>query len=248
MNTVVPLLSQHDDKRPATVSVGALEDRSVPVMRIMFVDPSPISRACFAAAMSECPTIRVQGMDPTDSGHVNHADCVPDIIVHQFSGDELCEAQLPARLEYYQTYHSSAPILILANKLPSDMCLALLAQKVSGYLTSEHGVEAVIAALRLIEAGLTVFPRLNIQPILSQSTEVMRPPGASMWGSASGGGFTARQQQVFELILDGSSNRKIAERLEIAESTVKVHVRAIMQRSCASSRTQLVSQFHGIRR
>jgi DNA-binding NarL/FixJ family response regulator len=52
---------------------------------------------------------------------------------------------------------------------------------------------------------------------------------------------------VFELILGGLSNREIADRLAISESTVKVHVRSVMQRSSVSSRTQLLSRFLGNR-
>lgn len=52
--------------------------------------------------------------------------------------------------------------------------------------------------------------------------------------------LTVRQQEVFELIANrGLSNKQIARTLNIAESTVKLHVSAIMKNYCVRNRTQL---------
>ena len=229
------------------MNAEALDNRSGALLRVLLVDPSPMSRTCFAAAMSGCPAIHVQGVDQIEAEELDRLTRLPDIIVLQLSGQELSERQLSRRLELCHERYPTAAMLILAEKAPADMCLAALAQNVSGYLTSDHGVDSVIAALQLVAVGLVVFPRLNFQQLPSQS---LRPPNAAAVSAIPApysGGFTSRQQQVFELILDGLSNKKIAKRLGVAESTVKVHVRAIMQRTSVSSRTQLVSQVLGNR-
>jgi DNA-binding NarL/FixJ family response regulator len=52
--------------------------------------------------------------------------------------------------------------------------------------------------------------------------------------------LTDRQQQVFELISKrGLSNKQIAKMLNISESTVKIHVSAVMKHFCVRNRTQL---------
>lgn len=52
--------------------------------------------------------------------------------------------------------------------------------------------------------------------------------------------LTDRQQQVFELIAKrGVSNKQIAKTLGISESTVKIHVSAVMKHFCVRNRTQL---------
>jgi DNA-binding CsgD family transcriptional regulator len=52
--------------------------------------------------------------------------------------------------------------------------------------------------------------------------------------------LTSRQQEVFDLIANrGLSNKQIARTLNIAESTVKLHVSAIMKNFCVRNRTQL---------
>jgi DNA-binding NarL/FixJ family response regulator len=53
--------------------------------------------------------------------------------------------------------------------------------------------------------------------------------------------LTDRETQVLSQIAEGNRNRDIAERLFIAEETVKVHIRHIMDKLGASDRTQAVA-------
>src|SRR3546814_3453279 len=49
--------------------------------------------------------------------------------------------------------------------------------------------------------------------------------------------LTPRQQDVLLLLARGLSNKAIASQLEISESTVKVHIRAIMERTRSEEHT-----------
>ena len=51
---------------------------------------------------------------------------------------------------------------------------------------------------------------------------------------------TKRQKEVLDLVQQGSSNKVIAKKLEIAVSTVKAHVSELFRKYGASSRSQLV--------
>lgn len=52
--------------------------------------------------------------------------------------------------------------------------------------------------------------------------------------------LTERQQQVYDLIARrGLTNKQIAQVLKISESTVKIHVSAVMRALCVRNRTQL---------
>ena len=52
--------------------------------------------------------------------------------------------------------------------------------------------------------------------------------------------LTSRQQQVLELLVEGRSNRDIAETLGLAENTVKVHLAAIFRTLNVTSRVEAV--------
>ena len=52
--------------------------------------------------------------------------------------------------------------------------------------------------------------------------------------------LTAREQEVLELLAEGLSNRRTAERLGISEHTVKFHVASIYGKLGAASRAEAV--------
>lgn len=59
--------------------------------------------------------------------------------------------------------------------------------------------------------------------------------------------LTAREREVLELLLDGISNREIAQRLVLSTNTVKKHVSNICSKLHVSSRTQAMAKAQGLR-
>ena len=50
--------------------------------------------------------------------------------------------------------------------------------------------------------------------------------------------LSAQQERVLELIVEGLTNREIAERLQLAEKTVKNYVSALLEKLGVRTRTQ----------
>lgn len=55
--------------------------------------------------------------------------------------------------------------------------------------------------------------------------------------------FTDRQAEVADLLLDGRSNKEIADALKTSVRTVEVHVSALLRRCGAASRGEFIAQF-----
>jgi len=56
--------------------------------------------------------------------------------------------------------------------------------------------------------------------------------------------LTSRELDVLQLVAEGRSNKDIARRLEITEGTAKTHVKAILAKLDAISRTEAVAVAH----
>ena len=94
---------------------------------------------------------------------------------------------------------------------------------VDGYLLKDMEPELIIDDIRKILRGeLVISP--NLASILAQT---LRTPSAS----DIAGNLTIRELEVIQMIAEGMSNKMIANKLDIAESTVKVHVKHILNKT-----------------
>lgn len=91
---------------------------------------------------------------------------------------------------------------------------------VDGYLLKDMDPEDIIKDIhKILRDELVISP--SLAPILAQA---MRKPAKS----ANNFDLTEREQQVLQMIAEGLSNKMIGNKLGIAESTVKVHVKHIL--------------------
>ena len=94
---------------------------------------------------------------------------------------------------------------------------------VDGYLLKDMEPELIIDDIRKILRGeLVISP--NLASILAQT---LRTPSAS----DIAGNLTIRELEVIQMIAEGMSNKMIANKLDIAESPVKVHVKHILNKT-----------------
>jgi len=98
-----------------------------------------------------------------------------------------------------------------------------LAAGVLAYLTKDVLHDELLKAIRAINEGLTYLPAGVAAALAAQ---LPRPD------------LSAREVQVLELIVRGLANKQIAYTLNIAEHTVKNHVKNILSKLGAQDRTQ----------
>ena len=123
-------------------------------------------------------------------------------------------------------------VAVYAWRLAPAQVDALVAAGARGVLDKTMRAPELASALEAIAAGETVV-----------SPEFCHPGGAIWPGQAFG--LTVRESEVASLLLQGLSNREIAESLSISEHTVKTHLKGIFHKAGVSSRGQAVARIAG---
>jgi DNA-binding NarL/FixJ family response regulator len=100
-----------------------------------------------------------------------------------------------------------------------------------GYVLKSAPLDELVGVIRKVHGG-----RKHLPAVLAESLAVY----------VGGDPLTEREVEVLRRIAEGDRNRDIGEHLGIAEDTVKVHVKRIMDKLGAKDRTQAVAI--GIRR
>ena len=111
-----------------------------------------------------------------------------------------------------------------------------------GYIMKGASPEQTISAIKAVNEGVgwidpaiakVVFSNLQ-RPI--QNVSMSNTFNDSKDKNAYG--LTERELDVLSLMVDGLTNPQIADKLVITRATAKAHVHSILQKLCASSRTQ----------
>jgi two-component system nitrate/nitrite response regulator NarL len=107
----------------------------------------------------------------------------------------------------------------------------------SGVLPKNISAAALGLSLELVTLGENLF---TAPANLWRHTPTPAPPAEGLPAPApvSKDTLTHRQRQILEYLEAGLSNRAIASKLDVAEATVKVHVRALLTKINVDNRTQ----------
>ncbi|MGM0639074.1 MAG: response regulator, partial [Pseudomonadota bacterium] len=129
------------------------------------------------------------------------------------------------------------PVAILSAEQDRRTVLAAIEMGAVGYIPKSTPRDDLLAALRqLLEGQLYLPPQVMRRPPPAH-------PAPALTATAPDprlARLTDKQLEVLELLSRGASNKGIARELDVAETTVKTHVSAILKKLGVASRVQAV--------
>jgi len=126
------------------------------------------------------------------------------------------------------------PTLILTTFDDSDVVLDGIRAGARGFLLKDVSYQQLLAAIRAVAGGATVFQPAVTERLLRVGSAVR------IEAEAPREQLTAREAEVVRLMAGGYSNREIARALGTAEGTIKNHVSSILAKFGARDRTRAV--------
>lgn len=129
------------------------------------------------------------------------------------------------------------PVVILSAQDDPETVARALSQGAAGFVSKTASTGTLLDALRRVLAGEKYIAQ-DLREAVSRSA-------ASHLNGKDGDlvqrfGLTPAQGRVFELLVEGGSNSKIAELLGVTEGTVKIHVSAILRALKVDNRAEAV--------
>ncbi len=170
-------------------------------------------------------------VDNVGQTHAALGDKSPTIVLLDFSAEPEHAAE---DLAHLHNLLPDAKIVVLAEALYSHTLAACLGAGAHGYLIKDISVDALLQSLRLVMQGEKVFPT-HLAALLVNGMASFAPTRNN---KANSHGLSVREVQIMQCLVQGDSNKIIANRLGITESTVKVHMKSLLRKIDATNRTQ----------
>lgn len=198
-------------------------------IRIFLLDDHEVVRRGLADLLGSTPGFEIVGEAGTaEEARTRIIAAKPDVAIldgrlPDGSGIDVCRE---VRSALPQTY-----CLILTSYDDQDAVMAAVLAGASGYVLKEVRGSGLIDAIRQVALGRTLIDPGVMEKMINQ----IRKPKEEDGKLAS---LSDREREVLDLIADGLTNRQIAERLFLAETTVKNYVSSLLAKLGMRRRTQ----------
>ena len=201
-------------------------------MRVLIVDDDDLMRAGLRGVLASDEAIEIvaeatDGRDAVYRARLHTPDVVlMDVRMPDVDGIAATEELLAAMPE--------TRVVILTTFEQDDYIFSALRAGASGFLLKRTRPEDLIAAIHTIAAGDSLLsPSVTSRVIARMARQPARD-------NAALAELTPRELEVLELLAQGSSNAEIATALVIEESTVKTHVKRVLDKLGLRDRVQAV--------
>jgi DNA-binding NarL/FixJ family response regulator len=201
--------------------------------RILIVDDHPLVRTGLAQLIGDCPDLEVCG----EAGDMAEALCrvdelQPDLVIIDLS---LAGGSGLDLIEHIKARDNGTPMLVASMHDEALYAERVLAAGARGYVNKQEAQDRIIFAIRRVLGGKVYLSERMTERLLSgidESSSEKRDIDT----------LSNRELQVFELIGQGASTSRIAERLNLSTKTIETHQAHIKRKLGLDSAHQLTQR------
>ena len=121
-----------------------------------------------------------------------------------------------------RSQHPDTRVAVISGSLDAGKIREVLAAGACGYLPKTFEPHMILAAVRLMLSGAIYVPPDALGEAGSADGARDKPAGATA--------LTPRELEVLRMLTKGSANKEIARAIGVAEVTVKLHTRRILEK------------------
>lgn len=129
----------------------------------------------------------------------------------------LLDPEALTTLKSIRSEHSTIRIMVLGEAARKSDLLSILRVGIYGFVLKDVGADNLVKAIDQVLKGVVFIQELE--------DDLFEPEAGNIEL-----GLTPRQFEVMKLIADGKSNKEIGQLLDLAEGTIKAHMKVIFKR------------------
>ncbi|GAB4263862.1 MAG: response regulator transcription factor [Candidatus Promineifilaceae bacterium] len=203
-------------------------------IRILIVDDQRLMRDGLRILLEMEPDMTVVG--EAENGRealTAYGELYPDVVLMDIRMPEMDGV---AAIHQLRRQWPDARVIILTTFDDDEYIFEGLRAGALGYLLKDVSADELADAVRAVAAGDALIDPSVTRKVVAEFTRLAasRPQPQDTLPEP----LTAREVEILQLVADGLTNRQIAERLFLAEGTVKNYVSNILAKIGARDRTQ----------
>ncbi|MDD5082164.1 MAG: response regulator transcription factor [Dehalococcoidales bacterium] len=205
------------------------------MIKVLVVDDHPVFRRGLISMMQNQPEFQVVGEAANGVEAVAKAlELQPHVIVMDLrmpGGDGVAAtAALQQKLP-------RTKVLIPPVSEKDDDLFAAVEAGAKGYLLKSVDFDELISSIRSVAAGDVIISPALATRVIVQLKQKKQPRTGE-----DSAGLTPRETEVMQLVAQGASNKEVATELFISETTVKAHLRSVLEKLQVKNRAQAVAR------
>lgn len=204
---------------------------------IMIVESDPVQQKAFADLLARQDTMAVISTVSTRETAIKQLSSAPDILI--LNPAVLKEHTLSRFIRSVYTKSPHTRVLhFLTDNPADDILISDIRTGIRGYLKKTDLPATIIKAIRAVHEGelwaeRRILEKAISKPMILPETLQMQVPGLPP--------LTNREVEMLSLVLQGASNREIANKSSISERTVKTHLYRVYRKLKVKSRTKAIA-------
>ncbi|GHJ40032.1 response regulator transcription factor [Streptomyces sp. TS71-3] len=205
-------------------------------IRVLIADDQMMVREGFSVLLNAMPDIEVAGEAVNGREAVERVRTLePDVVLMDIRMPELNGIEATREIV---AANAEAKVLVLTTFDLDEYVYQALRAGASGFLLKDASAQQLADGVRVVASGEALLAPSVTRRLISEFSRLTEAPRLPVTGQGAYGELTDRETEVLVLIAQGLSNSEIAERLVVAESTIKTHVSRILVKLGLRDRTQ----------
>ena len=210
------------------------------MIKVIIVDDQALARDGLELIVGASPEIEVIGTADNGANALAKLDDLsPDVVLMDLKMPVMNGVQATRRInEQFPTIK----ILVLTTFDADEWVVDAIRAGASGYLLKDSPREEIVRAIQDVAEGKTI-----VSPRITDTLYRMVKDGTPT-DSTIAESLNEREREILNLLANGLTNADIAERIHLAEGTVRNYVSAIFAKLDVSDRTQAaaIAWRHGL--